>query len=167
MFSQPFFPPPQPNIPHFVPPFSPITAHYARNSISLLPGQFPPILQQHPSRHRKQISIGGPPKAVLGGPQRKLSPLPPSLNQVSSATQKPRKVVVNLPKESVPSETEGNPPTRPEWARCPLDIKYYQEQFVLPVEPTSRDIYPPDLFRRIVPDTIDVFLPPQVRLCSL
>ncbi|KAM6497876.1 hypothetical protein JOM56_005824 [Amanita muscaria] len=156
MFSQPFFPPSAPpNLPHFAqihPPFSPIAAHYARNSISLLPGQ-PPF----PVRHRKQLSIGGPPKAVLGGPQRKPSPLPPSLNPAASTSQKQKKVVVNLPKETIP----GDPPARPEWARNPIDSKEYHEQTVFPVEATSQEIYPPDSLRQMIPNNIDVFLPSQ------
>ncbi|KAF8641177.1 hypothetical protein AX17_000812 [Amanita inopinata Kibby_2008] len=113
---------------------------------------------QQPNRHRKQMSIGGPPKAILGGPQRKLSPLPPA---TSPSTQKSRKVIVNLPKETIPSEEQGQPATRPDWARTPLTNHDHREPFVPPVESVSRDIYPPDVWRCLIPDTIDVFLPGQ------
>ncbi|KAF8350283.1 hypothetical protein F5887DRAFT_1270081 [Amanita rubescens] len=95
---------------------------------------FAPLL--FPVRHRKQVSIGGPPKAVLGGPQRKPSPLPPS---------KPKKVQVNLPllSPSVPPlPTIDFPP-------------------VTFPESSTRDIFPPDVTRNLVPHTIDVFLPGQ------
>ncbi|PFH50734.1 hypothetical protein AMATHDRAFT_40648 [Amanita thiersii Skay4041] len=172
---QPFFPhPPRPThhpaqasiaqFPPIHPPFTPLSPHYARNSISLIPGQspFPPPLLQQPTRHRKQVSIGGPPKAVLGGPQRKLSPLPPSLNPAASAMQKLKKVVVNLPRETIPAEEQGQQAIRPEWARTPVaNVQEYEEPLVPPVDTTSREIYPPDVWRRHIPDTIDVFLPGQ------
>ena len=94
-----------------------------------------------PVRHRKQVSIGGPPKAVLGGPQRKPAPLQPP---------KPKKLVVRLP---------AHPPALP-----PLPALGYP--VVPPPDAATRDIFPPDVWRRLVPDTIDVFLPGQVR-CSL
>ena len=92
-----------------------------------------------PVRHKKQVSIGGPPKAVLGGPQRK-----PSLQP----TLKPKKLVVRLPAHS---------PALP-----PLPV--HAAPAVPQPDPATRDIFPPDIWRRVVPDTIDVFLPGQVRL---
>ncbi|KAF8688845.1 hypothetical protein AX14_003386, partial [Amanita brunnescens Koide BX004] len=89
-----------------------------------------------PVRHKKQVSIGGPPKAVLGGPQRK-----PSLQP----TLKPKKLVVRLPAHS---------PALP-----PLPV--HAAPAVPQPDPATRDIFPPDIWRRVVPDTIDVFLPGQ------
>ena len=91
-----------------------------------------------PVRHRKQVSIGGPPKAVLGGPQRKPALLLPP---------KPKKLVVRLP--SVPPALPPLPVLG-----CPA---------VPPPDAATRDIFPSDVWRRLVPDTIDVFLPGQVR----
>lgn len=138
MFSQHYLPPPLP------------FAHYPRPSVALLPPQppFAPPLPP-PARHRKQFSIGGPPKAVLGGPQRKVSPLP--------AAPKPKKAPVNIPQETLP---DGQ---RQDWARCPLPNLDVHEPLVPLVDYATRDIYPLDIWRRLVPDTIDVFLPGQVR----
>lgn len=96
---------------------------------------FAPVL--FPVRHRKQVSIGGPPKAVLGGPQRKPSPLPPP---------KPKKVQVNLPRLSPPV------PPLPTIDFPPINFP----------DSSTRDIFPPDISRHLVPHTIDVFLPGQV-----
>lgn len=115
-----------------------------------------------PNRNRRQLSIGGPPKAVLGGPARKLSPLPPVASAV--APQKVKKVNVKLPKETIPVDQEGQPLTREPWARNLLDGFEYREQEAVPVKLTSAEVYPPDEWRFHIPDTLDVFLPGKV--CS-
>ncbi|TFK41407.1 hypothetical protein BDQ12DRAFT_679415 [Crucibulum laeve] len=155
---------------------TPVMGHFPRPSMMLQPGQQQfngqqPFIQQQPpqNRHRKQLSIGGPPKAVLGGPARKLSPLPVGAPgaSVSPAPQKVKKHTVNLPKETVPGE-EGEPSTRPEWARSPLaDGFVYEDKEVPPVETVTAEQYPPEIWRRHLPDTLDVFLPGKINWDSM
>jgi hypothetical protein len=141
------------------------------------PSQFPPRVmmgngpgfnQHFPPRNRRSasISIGGPPKAVLGGPARKLSPLPQ--REVKPPTPAPvlqgKKVTVNLPKETVPGE-EGQPATRPEWAREPLRVSSDAvEHDFPPPESSTAETYPPESWARQVPNTLDVFLPGKVHI---
>ena len=79
----------------------------------------PPFVPR--SKRSASVSVGGPPKAVLGGPQRKVSPMPPpaATGAVAAPPQKPKKVIVNLPRETVPGEGD-EPPTRASFARMPL-----------------------------------------------
>jgi len=147
---------------------TPITGHFPRSSIAL-PGTLPQLPPPHPfpGRGRRQLSIGGPPKAVLGGPVGKLSPVPtaaPAVNTPSVTVEKKKKLVVNLPKETLQSE-EGQPATRPKWARHPLshqgndaDISDY------PAQVSTTHIYPPDAWRLELPDIIDVYLPGKVSI---
>jgi hypothetical protein len=112
------------------------------------------------SSRAPSMSIGGPPKAALGGPGRKHSPLPPA-----PPATKGKKVVVNLPVETMAS-TEGEPPRRPPWARTPMPTTNCEEPVVMPQEPATAEPYPPDSWRYHIPDTVDVFLPGKVRdLC--
>lgn len=116
------------------------------------PGGPPPFL----NRNRRQPSIGGPPKAVLGGPGRKNSPLP-----VAAPTPVPKvkKHTVNLPKET-PQNDDGEPSTRPSWARTNVDHPFeYADVSIPPPESSSRDFYPEDNWCRAIPDTLEVFLP--------
>ncbi|KAG5646905.1 hypothetical protein DXG03_001981 [Asterophora parasitica] len=136
-------------------PMTPLGGHFPRASMMGIPGQ--PSAHSFPNRNRRQLSIGGPPKAVLGGPARKVSPLP--VVAPSPAPQKVKKVNVNLPKETIPAEEEGQPPTRASWARTVLDGFEYKDQEVAPVELTTAEPYPPDEWRNQVPNTLDVFLP--------
>jgi len=155
-------------------PYTPLGGHFPRASMAgpPLPGAGGPPSSQHPfpNRNRRQLSIGGPPKAVLGGPARKVSPVPPT---PASGTATPpvapapkvKKVVVNLPKETVPSEEQGQQPTHPEWARVPVHTPFeYEDLVVPPVEVTSAEEFPPPSWRRDIPPTIDVFLPGKVRI---
>ncbi|KAG6890997.1 hypothetical protein C0992_011274 [Termitomyces sp. T32_za158] len=132
------------------------------------PHHFPPVVgsipgpsssHPFPNRNRRQLSIGGPPKAVLGGPARKLSPLPAVAPVSAVAPQKVKKVNVKLPKETISAGQEGQPLTREPWARNLLDGFEFQEQEAVPVELTSAESYPPDEWRYHIPDTLDVFLP--------
>ncbi|KAL0578529.1 hypothetical protein V5O48_003472 [Marasmius crinis-equi] len=138
-------------------PITPLAGHFSRPSMAL-PGhgqhQGPP-----PHRNRRQLSIGGPPKAVLGGPARKTSPLPPP--SVSPAPPvKTKKMTVNLPKETIPAQEDGQPPTRPPWARSLLDAPPLPpEEPVPPVELITAEAYPPDQWRQSIPSSVDVFLP--------
>ncbi|TCD62819.1 hypothetical protein EIP91_006385 [Steccherinum ochraceum] len=75
------------------------------------------------------------------------------------APVKSKKVVVNLPKESVKDEVEGTL-TRPEWARTPLPVA---SSSALPEvaypELSTAEAFPPDSWRYHLPPTVDVFLP--------
>ncbi|KAJ8088676.1 hypothetical protein PM082_013919 [Marasmius tenuissimus] len=140
-------------------PITPLAGHFSRPSMALQgPGHHGP-----PHRNRRQLSIGGPPKAVLGGPARKTSPLPPpSVSPVPPPPPpaKTKKMTVNLPKETVPAEEEGQPPTRPPWARSMVDAPPLPpEEPVEPVELTTAGVYPPDQWRLAIPPSVDVFLP--------
>ncbi|KAJ6627022.1 hypothetical protein B0H10DRAFT_2210879 [Mycena sp. CBHHK59/15] len=181
---QPFFNPPPPGAPgrpthrqgsasiaNFTPsalqssfPMTPRGGHFPHPSLMLAPGQpfpgpsggGPPFL----NRNRRQPSIGGPPKAVLGGPARKHSPLPPIAAAAPPAPpQKVRKSVVKLPKES-PVGEGGQPAEKPAWARTPLETPFvYKEVQVVEAELTTAEPFPTDSWRYTMPPTVDVFLP--------
>lgn len=139
-------------------PMTPVGGHFSRPSLMLAPGQLPPF----PHRNRRQPSIGGPPKAVLGGPARKLSPIPPGASVSPAPPAKSKKVTVNLPKETIESEG-GELPVRPSWARTPIPTRLDEELETKHVELITRDVYPPDTWVRMMPEVIDVFLPGKVR----
>lgn len=147
---------------------TPISSHFPRPSMFLGSTGQPPS-HPFPNRNRRQLSIGGPPKAVLGGPARKLSPLPSTSAQTapvpaSTTPQKPKKLVVNLPKETVPGK-DDEPATRSSWARSPLDNPFqYQDHFVTPPELTTAEPFPPDDYRLHLPSSIDVYLPGRVSI---
>lgn len=79
--------------------------HRAHPSMVLPPGMMPPPgmpmtplgqmgFQNHMpppfvprSKRTQSVSTGGPPKAVLGGPQRKISPMPPSIAPAAPAPE--------------------------------------------------------------------------------
>lgn len=157
--------------PNFI--MTPVTSHFPRPSIALaLPGppqpQAPPS-HPFPGRSRRQLSIGGPPKAVLGGPARKTSPLPPGTpgpNPTPAAPEKKKKVIVNLPKETIEGE-DGRPTTRPDWARPTLTEFNYVDVPVILAESSTADIYPPDEWRTQLPNSIDVYLPGKVCPCHM
>lgn len=140
-------------------PMTPVGGHFSRPSLMLAPGQLAPF----PHRNRRQPSIGGPPKAVLGGPARKLSPIPPGASVSPVPPAKAKKVIVNLPKETMAGEGD-EPPTRPSWARTPIPARPDEdEQKVESAELATRESWPPDGWRHMVPEVIDVFLPGKVR----
>lgn len=85
------------------------------------------------SRRTASISLGGPPKALLGGPQRRPSPLigqevkeqgisADSQQHFAQAYRK-KKIVVNLPEESAPTIFEGKAYQSPPWARRPEPLQ--------------------------------------------
>ncbi|KAJ3721404.1 hypothetical protein DFJ43DRAFT_1158596 [Lentinula guzmanii] len=166
-------------------PITPMGGHFPRQSMAGLSGNMP--LPNHPfpnhpfpNRNRRQLSIGGPPKAVLGGPQRKLSPNPPVPSGIGSAgisgsttpvgpppssapAVKAKKLIVNLPKETIPSDEEGVAATKAHFARVPLrpeeivntpDLRY--------PEITTCEEFPAEHYRHLIPPTVDVFLPGKV-----
>lgn len=113
------------------------------------------------SKRTQSVSTGGPPKAVLGGPQRKVSPMPPPTVAPPAPAPKPKKVVVNLPKETVPEGEEKG--SRPSWARTPLppsEVGKYGE--VQPPGLLTAEHFPSDAWRHNLPPTVDVFLPGKV-----
>jgi hypothetical protein len=146
--------------------------HFSRPSLMI--GPAPPFISQHgggppfPHRNRRQPSIGGPPKAVLGGPAKKYAPSqPPTLDASSAPTPKSKKITVNLPKETIPG-IDGEQGTRPSWARNPLDASFiYKEQEVASAELTTAELFPSDSWRLRVPGAIDVFLPGKVWILYL
>ena len=129
------------------------------------PPQFPPF--QPRSRRQPSISTGGPPKAQLGGAGKNYRPPSPTAVALANATaapsQKSKKVIVNLPKESVPG-VDGEPSTRTSFARTPIPLHLVPPH----LSPSSPDVIsvvinPPDSLRVTLPDTIDVFLPGKVK----
>ncbi|EJF58554.1 hypothetical protein DICSQDRAFT_149052 [Dichomitus squalens LYAD-421 SS1] len=121
----------------------------------------PPFVPR--SKRSASMSVGGPPKAVLGGPQRKVSPMPatPAAAVAAPATQpqKPKKVLVNLPRETIPGEGD-EPPTRASFARVPLvESEIPVQDEVRYPETSTVELYPPDSWRNHLPPTVDVFLP--------
>ena len=130
----------------------------------------PPFVPR--SKRSASVSVGGPPKAVLGGPQRKVSPMPatPAAAAASAPAtqpQKQKKVIVNLPRETVPGEGD-EPPTRASFARMPLVESEIPVQAEVRYPETSTvELYPPDSWRYHLPPTVDVFLPGRVRCLLL
>ncbi|KIY47001.1 hypothetical protein FISHEDRAFT_59902 [Fistulina hepatica ATCC 64428] len=145
-----------------MPAMTPVMGHFPRPSI----GGLPPVGPPFPHRNRRQLSIGGPPKATLGGPARKVSPIPPPSLSPNPAAQKTKKTIVSIPKESITDESGDI--TRPAWARTPLDLAYLPAHpEVLPVETSTRAIYPSDAERLKIPASIDVFLPGRLSWIQL
>ncbi|KAI0693660.1 hypothetical protein BC835DRAFT_1352949 [Cytidiella melzeri] len=119
----------------------------------------PPFIPK--SKRTQSMSTGGPPKAVLGGPQRKVSPLPPVIVAPAApvvSVSKPKKIVVNLPRET---EQEGGEQRKSlPWARTPVLASQLPPQpAIRPVELSTGESYPPDAWRHHIPPTVDVFLP--------
>jgi hypothetical protein len=141
-------------------PMTPLGAHFSRPSMIGIPVQPGPPF---PHRNRRQLSIGGPPKAVLGGPARKLSPLPVAASaiNVTPAPVKVKKLNVNLPKETIRRD-DGQPASRPSWARSPLRAFEFAHQYIPGVETTTTELYPSDYWAKHMPNTLDVFLPGKV-----
>lgn len=148
------------------------------------PGMNRPGMHPHPPRRQASISIGGPPKAVLGGP-RKIDATPmsdvapaallsPGMAATEVAKPKSKKCIVKLPVESpsiVGSSTGDSIPQRPPWARNPPRIPVSGELDSLPPpDIITVEIYP-DFSpngTHALPSTIEVYLPGKVStICSL
>lgn len=113
------------------------------------------------------MSLGGPPKAVLGGPNRKVSPLPPAAETPPAPAVKGRKVVIKLPQETIVGEEEQGSITRASWARTPLRLAEVPEQRILrPPELRSAEPFLTDSERQAMPGSVDVFLPGKVSYLS-
>ncbi|TFY56879.1 hypothetical protein EVJ58_g7367 [Rhodofomes roseus] len=146
------FPPPMP-----MTPLGPAGFPTPLLGVPPFPQPFVPRSKRAPS-----VSAGGPPKAVLGGPLRKVSPNPGGPIAASPApttTTKVKKHIVNLPKETVPGEGDA-PPKRQTWARKPLLPSEVPQvgELAYPDLQTAEP-YPPDNWRYHLPSTVDVFLP--------
>ena len=130
------------------------------------PAPFPgPQFPQFRNRRQPSVSVGGPPKAQLGGVGKNYRPPSPTAN-ATPPSQKPNKATVNLPKETVPAG-DGRPPTRSSFARTPIPPHLVPPQpSVPPPVVISADIHPPDTFRGETPNTIDIFLPGKVSASS-
>ncbi|KAF8519205.1 hypothetical protein JB92DRAFT_2828547 [Gautieria morchelliformis] len=119
---------------------------------------------QRGSRRTPSMSTGGPPKAPLGGPQRKHSPMPAvaPVNTPNVTVTKSKKLVIKLPIESFQTLSEGAVPTEVVysiWSRKPLPHAQASkmDQVDFP-EVTSMDMHPIEQSNAL-PATIDVFLP--------
>ncbi|KIM51675.1 hypothetical protein SCLCIDRAFT_617773 [Scleroderma citrinum Foug A] len=145
MVHYPGFPPP---------PAIPMTPLGQGFPLQMMPPPFGPAFLPR-NRRAPSVSIGGPPKAPLGGPGRKHSPMPP---QLPATAQKGKKIAVNLPVETRPGE-DGAPPTRPLWARTPMPTTSSEEPVVIPPEIDTVEMFPPESWRCEMPQTVDVFLP--------
>ena len=140
------------------------------------PGQILPGIQQgipfggggpsftHRNRRMPSVSLGGPPKAILGGPNRKVSPLPPAAEVAPPPVATRKKVVVKFPKETVEEESEDKKTiTRAPWARNPIPLDVIPHPKVIrPPELTSADVFPPEAEKDSIGDTIEVYLPGKV-----
>jgi hypothetical protein len=134
------------------------------------PSQVPPGMQfGNPgpgfqrNRRTPSMSLGGPPKAVLGGPNRKVSPLLPAVTDAPPATVKGKKVVVKFPRETVVEDDTDQTISRTSWARVPLPLAEVPEQPMLrPPELDTAEVYPTDSDRYGFPSTLEVFLPGKV-----
>lgn len=102
------------------------------------------------------MSIGGPPKAVLGGPNKQQLPPPPP----APLPVKVKKAVVNIPKETIPGE-DGAPSTRPDWAREPWTDPPEQPNPEAPELTTGYEL-DNDAWRYSLPNTVEVYLPGKV-----
>jgi hypothetical protein len=146
------------------PPGGPLTP-LAQNQFTPAFGgpQFPPF--QPRNRRQPSISTGGPPKAQLGGAGKNYRPPSPTAVALASATaqtQKAKKVVVNLPKETTPA-VDGKPSERTHFARTPIPLHLVPpEPSVPPPDIFSATIHPEDSLRTSIPEMIDVFLPAKV-----
>jgi hypothetical protein len=119
------------------------------------------------SKRTQSVSVGGPPKAVLGGPQRKVAPASPAATApaVAPPAVKTKKVVVNLPIESIrEGDDKGKPLSHARTPVPPLQVAPQPE--IRAVELTTVEAYPPDAWRHHIPPTLDVFIPGKVTLFS-
>lgn len=115
------------------------------------------------NRRTPSMSLGGPPKAVLGGPNRKVSPLPPPVEAAPTPVAKGKKMTVKFPQETIVSEDGSEKPSRALWARTPIRISDVSEQVPShPPEVDSAECFPSDAERYDLPNSLEVFLPGKV-----
>ncbi|KAG9126330.1 hypothetical protein FRC07_003851 [Ceratobasidium sp. 392] len=115
-------------------------------------------------RSKRTMSIGGPPKAVLGGPNRKTSPLPPMTPAVENAPGLPevkkKKCTVKIPLESDAPVEEDDGRTKSLWSRSPIPASELPPQLLIDsgLELTTAEPHPEHVTRNL-PNSIEVFLP--------
>lgn len=110
--------------------------------------------------------IGGPPKAALGGPNRKVSPLPPTAQAALLAEKlKSKKIPVKLPFETVDELPEGVQGSL--WTRSPA--AHQQDEVENPASPdtSTADIFPEEEYRVEPPPIIDICLPLPVSFLEI
>lgn len=114
------------------------------------------------NRRQNSVSLGGPPKATLGGPTNKhtAAPLvnPASSTAVLEKTLKGKKLAVKVPNESA---IEGG--SIPLYARTPIPISelpHFEEPAAL--DTATAPLFPEERPKGEMPKTIDVFLPGKV-----
>jgi hypothetical protein len=115
------------------------------------------------TRRQPSISLGGPPKATLGGPMNKHT-APPMTNPASSTavlekTLKGKKLTVKVPNE-YPAE-DGSVP---QFARFPVplsELPHFEEPPAL--DTATAALFPDERPKGDMPKTIEVFLPGKVR----
>lgn len=122
------------------------------------------------NRRTQSISIGGPPKAVLGGPSKKMPTLSPIAFEavadnlesatLSAVTTKSKKIAVNLPRENSSMTTENGQII---WKRAPLFVNdsHGHIQITAP-NLTTALAYPADVDCKHIPNKMDVYLPGKV-----
>ena len=115
-----------------------------------------------PKSRRTPSMLGGPPKAPLGGPGKKVvTPIPAAALAVQEKL-KAKKVIVKLPVESDINNEDG----KSLWTRVPIPSSSLEvPKEVSPPETNSANIFPDDSFAKLLPPTVDVFLPGKVRIC--
>ncbi|CAE7064529.1 unnamed protein product [Rhizoctonia solani] len=122
-------------------------------------------------RSRRTISIGGPPKAVLGGPNRKTSPLPPTPageNAPALPDVKKKKCTVKLPLESeqeLNEEEDGPKRTKSLWSRSPVPHSQLPPELILcdELEIASAEPHPEHVKQKEIGSTAAVFLPSKLQ----
>lgn len=123
-------------------------------------------------RSKRTISIGGPPKAVLGGPNRKTSPMPPTPAGESAPglpDVKKKRCTVKLPCEAdqePADETEAGAPKRTKslWSRSPIPASQLPPEVLIDgqLEVSTVEPHPDHVARKDLPNSIGVFLPSKV-----
>ena len=125
---------------------------------------------QRGSRRTSSMSTGGPPKAPLGGPNRKHSPIPiastavPSGVPAATEKSKAKKVILKLPLEMAVQggSADNEIIIYSLWSRQPLPHADAPAMGgVKPPDATSMEMHPIEQSNTL-PATIDVFLPGKV-----
>ena len=122
-----------------------------------------------PKSRRTPSMIGGPPKATLGGPNRKVSPLPPTGQAALIAEKlKSKRIPVKLPLESLELDELSEGTRRSLWSRSIEPRSEPDTESTVPAPPTTTaDIFPDDTQRFELPSTLDICLPLPVRVSAL
>ena len=114
-----------------------------------------------PKSRRTPSMIGGPPKATLGGPNRKVSPMPPTVQAAAIAEKlKAKKIPVKLPAESEEIDLSVEGARKSLWTRSVSATYESSEVASLPPPSiTTGAVHPDESHKTNLPDTIDICLP--------